>query len=95
MLNDNPIIVTAQEKTKDLFEASGKGTGSFNKSPLEEGETLNSFKELLDIVLGIEVCIVILLIFSLVILIFINISKRELYLGWTVRIPFGGQIKKK
>ena len=63
------------------------------KCTLEEGETFNSLKDLLSISLGLEVCIILLLIYSLIMLIFISISKKELALDWTSKIAFGDKIK--
>ncbi len=46
--------------------------------PLEPGDTLDVLKELLTISVGLEICIVVLLIYSIVILININISKKRI-----------------
>ena len=70
--------IVSTENSSGAFEAKVTYLGdSIVKCSLEGGETINSLKELLSISLGLEVCIILLLIYSLIMLIFINIAKKE------------------
>lgn len=61
--------------------------------PLENEEKLENFKELLNISLNLEICIILLIFYTLLILIFTNLAKKELKLNWTSKIPFGNKIR--
>ena len=49
--------------------------------PLENEEKLENFKELLNISLNLEICIILLIFYTLLILIFTNLAKKELKLN--------------
>ena len=87
--------VVATQDDKGAFSATVTSIGeTFVKCPLEYEDTLSTLKELLSIAIGLEICIVLLLIYSIIMLIFINISKKELSLNWASQIPFGKKLKQ-
>ena len=66
--------VVATQDDKVAFSATVTSIGeTFVKCPLEYEDTLSTLKELLSIAIGLEICIVLLLIYSIIMLIFINI----------------------
>ena len=81
-INYAHIVSTESNSKAGEFTAEVTSSGKdIVNCPLESGEMYSNIKELLTMTIGLEFCIILLLIYTILLFIFINISKKELNLN--------------